>query len=813
MTHQEDLLNRLKKDIRSLLIASKMGVAIEHLQHDYKKMLGHAIPLRDLGYHSVIDMVSSMPDVIQVEYTNAGSTILKGVGNDSTRGIEDLVAKQRPPTRKTGHNNRGCKMRNCELPRPHRRAKVIPVLPAALCSKLKQLLSSSPVLLSQLEDAFRSRFGHSLQASHYGFYSIMEILQKMSDIVVVEQTRAGSLLCLKKPPQTNSLQAGFSGKAPSDSVTENTANQYKSESVPKKEVVQLTPESTASKPCSALAKVSGLKLDHSHKMLSQLPTKSGTFENNIKKLEKQIKAEIAKCGPAGGVSHELKKKIRSVVSQHPTGLPVNKLPLEYKKMYNEDLPVSQLGFISVIDLVNTLSDTLILDRGKEDLNINWLVFDIQQADTKSGVKNKSEFQSLNQSNDSYLLSNQMSLWEDNNIEKLTEKVESDFKIVNIKFQQTLDISEDEICKLQANSRGPLDAFRDGNLQPPPQMEEKTMVSVLVETVVSPSQFYVRFNETEDCKLLLNMMIEMRVCYSSKEASQRYRLPENFFRVGQVCCVETSTLWFYRGIVHRIISEQYVEVHYVDFGNFDQVEKNRVKFLKCVYSKLPAQAVPATLTWIKPFKDTWSETAISVFQKFCWARPLVALIHKYVNGILHLFLCDTYTQEDIYIHTVLQIQGYAVPCNLEDISEVTPSENQPHSPCQPLTPDGSDATDDFSDLPELELISEQNDLQDESLQCEMTMNNVVQQNEKSVACLEDKTSSKKNPYTAAVDTNEDLSCNLPSTSKEIYSGQLVSTPSICSPPKRGARPIFPVFAGGRLYGDLHCLPRSFASSIL
>ncbi|KAG2463734.1 TDRD5 protein, partial [Polypterus senegalus] len=683
MSHQEELLNRLKKDLRSLLIASKMGVAIEHLQRDYKEMLGHAIPLRDLGYHSVIDMVSSMPDVIQVEYTNAGSTILKGVGNDFTRGIEDLVAKQRPPTRKTGRNNRGCKMHNSTLPRLHRRAKVTPALPAPLRSKLKQLLSSSPVLLSQLEDAFRSRFGHPLQVSHYGFYSIMEILQKMSDIVVVEQTRAGSLLCLKKTPQTNYLQAGFSCKAP------------------------------------------------------------------------------------------------------------------------------------------------------------------------SGVKNKNEFQSLNQSNESCLLSNQTSLWEDKNIEKLTEKVENDFKIVKTKFQQTLDISEDEICKLQANSRGPLDAFRDGNLQLPPEMEEKTMISVLVETVISPSQFYVRFNETQDCKLLLNMMIEMRVCYSSKETSQRYQLPEHFFRVGQVCCVETSTLWFYRGIIHRIISEQYVEVYYVDFGNFEQVEKNRVKFLKCVYSKLPAQAVPATLTWIKPFKVTWSETAISVFQKLCWARPLVALIHKYVNGILHLFLCDTYTQEDIYIHTVLQIQGYAVPCNLEDIGEcfghwnpvklflkkvgpdekpknadpssvkenpsdhfrrnlLTPPEKQLYSLCQPLTPDGTDATDDFSDLPELELISEQNDLQDE---CEMTMNNVVQQREESVACLEDKTSSKNTPYTAAVDTNEDLSCNLPSTSKEIYSGQLVSTPSVCSPPKRGARPIFPVFAGGRLYGDLLCLPRSFASSIL
>lgn len=73
-----------------------------------------------------------------------------------------------------------------------------PILPAVVKSELKDLLALSPVLLSDFEKAFAKRFGRSFQYMQYGFLSMFEVLNAASDVISVEQTRAGSLLTLKK---------------------------------------------------------------------------------------------------------------------------------------------------------------------------------------------------------------------------------------------------------------------------------------------------------------------------------------------------------------------------------------------------------------------------------------------------------------------------------------------------------------------------------------------------------------------------------------------------------------------------------------
>ncbi|KFQ80477.1 Tudor domain-containing protein 5, partial [Phoenicopterus ruber ruber] len=138
------------------------------------------------------------------------------------------------------------------------------------------------------------------------------------------------------------------------------------------------------------------------------------------------------------------------------------------------------------------------------------------------------------------------------------------------------------------------------------------------------------------------------------------MPESSVQPGQLCCVTVSK-WWYRVIIHRVINDQEVEVFYPDYGNLEIVRKSWLRFLKWCYLKLPAQAIPCSLAWVKPMEGTWSDAATLLFKKLCGSKLLVGIVDEYVDGILHLFLCDTSTEEDVYFHCVLRDGGCADVC--------------------------------------------------------------------------------------------------------------------------------------------------------
>uniref|UniRef100_A0A8C5R4Q6 Tudor domain-containing protein 5 n=1 Tax=Leptobrachium leishanense TaxID=445787 RepID=A0A8C5R4Q6_9ANUR len=489
------IVDRVQKDVRALLIASKSGLSIQELEKDYRMMIGSNLPLRTLGYRSTMEMLLDMPHVVNVHTKGDGTVVLSAVVDEATKGIAALVSQQKEPS-KTKSKTRRLSWR----PRCHvdivRRGRAPPLLPATVKSDLRDLLSISSLLVSEFERAFLCRFGRTFQYTRYGFYSMLEVIGSISDIVEVKQTRAGSLLSLRTP------------------VT---------------------------------------------------------------------------CGRASG--------------ERPRGnillLCIYCVP---ESCTGKELPYKELGFMSVMELVGSLGDMLHLESTNDGKD--WQIYDIE---TKGSSWGPLEL-------------------------------------------QLPSSDEHEI---------PPDAVRRQKLHCLPRMKRGFMIGVFIENITSPSEFYVRCYGKDTSEKLEDMMIEMRRCYSAESVSSRYMVPEDCVSVGEIYSLRAEgDVWWYRVIVHDVVNAEDVTVFYPDFGNVSTVKRSLLRFLKQCYMKLPAQALPSCLAFVTPVEEVWSTRAIKRFQQNCSSGPLVGLVLQYVVDILYLFLCDTSSVEDVYLHQLLTAHGLA-----------------------------------------------------------------------------------------------------------------------------------------------------------
>ncbi|XP_050568303.1 tudor domain-containing protein 5 [Cygnus atratus] len=474
---QGRLMEVLQKEVRSLLMAAKQGLSPEQLEQEYAAMVGRPLPLRDLGFRSTMELVAEMPKVVRVCPNGKGSVVLKAIADETTKEISKLIAKQRISSKARS----AAKKASASAFRKQRSFSLrgrTPALPAAVKNELQELLSSSPLLLLDFNNAYSRRFGRTFQYTQYGFLSMFEVLRSVSDIIVVKQTRGGSLLTLK----------------------ENSSNEMEQEKMPQAPAVEMPP------------------------LESSCETES-FYQTAEEKSE----------------------------------------PLETQAIHFGD-----------------------------------------------------------------------------------------------HLKQPQDLEQSLLDEMMVTPEIPPDAVQDRSLCSLPPLERRCLVGVFVEFIVSPSQFYIRICSKETSDKLQHLMMEMRRCYSNKLVSDRYIMPESSVQPGQLCCVMISK-WWYRVVIHRVVSDQEVEVFYPDYGNIGIVQKSWLRFLKWCYLKLPAQAVPCSLAWVKPMEGTWTSAATLQFQKLCVSKLLVGIVDEYLNGILHLFLCDTSSEEDVYFHCVLRDRGYADVC--------------------------------------------------------------------------------------------------------------------------------------------------------
>uniref|UniRef100_A0A8C8USI5 Tudor domain-containing protein 5 n=1 Tax=Peromyscus maniculatus bairdii TaxID=230844 RepID=A0A8C8USI5_PERMB len=629
MSEQERIQDCLRKEIRSLLISTKDGLTPQQLEKEYLLMVGNHLPLRILGYRSTMELVLDMPDVVSVCPCGDGTIILKAIPDESTKGIASLVAKQRRSHKVRNSMQKG-RSSVCTGRVPYR-GRVPPILPAVVKSELKDLLALSPVLLSDFEKAFAKRFGRSFQYMQYGFLSMFEVLNAASDVISVEQTRAGSLLTLKKSVSEEKQRGWPAGKIFTQPFRMKQQGSY-STGFPVTKTCFSQPASNMEPPKQVL---------------------------NMEKMPTFNTMEISR------LNHTEKLNQVSFIC-FPQGLFISKLLGEFELIFKEQLSPKQLGFLNVTELVGALSDILRVEFSEEKQDL--LVFDADlkpvppvQPDKKTEA---SAWVSSPSRNPLSAVAVKKTTWDCplKNHKEPEQRIYKKPNLVVKPLQLQVETNKPQLSLSVANHDIPPDAVRAKKLCRLPPLDTSTLVGVFVEYIISPSQFYIRIYSRDSSELLEDMMIEMRRCYSNQLVSDRYIMPEYFIQPGHLCCVRISEdKWWYRVIIHRILGKKEVEVFYPDFGNIGTVQKSSLRFLKCCYTKLPAQAIPCSLAWVRPAEEHWTSRAILHFQKLCGLKPLVGVVDEYIDGILNIFLCDTSSNEDVYFHHVLRTEGHAIVC--------------------------------------------------------------------------------------------------------------------------------------------------------
>jgi len=87
-------MEKVKKQLRSVLIPHKNGLLLDDVNKEYREMVGQSPDFRLLGFPSLEALLRSIPDVCSFKWF-AGQLMVLGVANEATMHVQDMVAQQK----------------------------------------------------------------------------------------------------------------------------------------------------------------------------------------------------------------------------------------------------------------------------------------------------------------------------------------------------------------------------------------------------------------------------------------------------------------------------------------------------------------------------------------------------------------------------------------------------------------------------------------------------------------------------------------------------------------------------------------------
>ncbi|KAL9980435.1 hypothetical protein ACROYT_G009026 [Oculina patagonica] len=208
--------------------------------------------------------------------------------------------------------------------------------------------------------------------------------------------------------------------------------------------------------------------------------------------------------------------------------------------------------------------------------------------------------------------------------------------------------------------------------PEPDLKVGHFEDVIVSYTEHPCNFWCQLQKS--ATQLDSLMTEIHNLYSSEGQRNAISHPA----CGMLCCAQfTEDNKWYRGKITGVKRGGMVEVHFVDYGNYEILPLSRIKKLQAEFLKLPPQAVKCALAKISPTnQDLLSDDVMNRFEELTLDKELVMMADKYdeVSGTFAVVLLDTTEGKNLDIASDLQtIMG---PCTTREKAHIVAAQIQP-----------------------------------------------------------------------------------------------------------------------------------------
>ncbi|XP_036919714.1 tudor domain-containing protein 1 [Sturnira hondurensis] len=193
------------------------------------------------------------------------------------------------------------------------------------------------------------------------------------------------------------------------------------------------------------------------------------------------------------------------------------------------------------------------------------------------------------------------------------------------------------------------------------------VDVVVCVIYSPGDFYCHVLE-EGALKKLNDLNKSLAEFCQQKLSKDFKA-----EIGQPCCAffAGDGNW-YRALVKEIAPNGNVKVHFVDYGNIEEVTEDKLRMIPSEFLKLPFQGVQCWLVDVQPGNQPWTKEATARFQMCVAGVRLQAHVFEVTDSGVGVELSDLSTCYPRIISDVL-IEEHLVlkACSQKDFSENRP----------------------------------------------------------------------------------------------------------------------------------------------